>query len=298
MTARTKAAIKAFFETGDAPTQTQFGDLVDSYAQASAAISSFAGAFTATVSGGVATATLASAAVGTTNIEGRAVSLPKIAFGTVGNILYYAASGVPTLLAAGTSGQVLTMGASIPSWSSAAAATGGLPNGGYAANRYYLGAGTLFNTSGGALSANTLYASPFNVGAATTFTRIGISVTTGSPGNARLGIYNWADGAPSTLVADCGTVSVASTAVVEVTISQALSPGIYALVLVTDTTPTVRLATTHALSNSYMGAADSTGNTDALYITRAFSYASLPTPFGSPTYVAGTSGPAIWLRVV
>ena len=31
MTARDKSSIKAFFETGDTPTQTQFGDLVDSY---------------------------------------------------------------------------------------------------------------------------------------------------------------------------------------------------------------------------------------------------------------------------
>lgn len=31
MTARSKTAIKAFFETGDVPTQTQFGDLIDSY---------------------------------------------------------------------------------------------------------------------------------------------------------------------------------------------------------------------------------------------------------------------------
>lgn len=37
MTARSKSEIKAFFETGDRPTQTQFSDLVDSYIDTSAA---------------------------------------------------------------------------------------------------------------------------------------------------------------------------------------------------------------------------------------------------------------------
>jgi hypothetical protein len=40
MTAQSKATIKSYFETGDKPTQAQFGDLVDSYADVSAVVTS------------------------------------------------------------------------------------------------------------------------------------------------------------------------------------------------------------------------------------------------------------------
>ena len=43
MTARAKSAIKAFFETGDVPTQTQFADLIDSYQDVSALLTAIAG---------------------------------------------------------------------------------------------------------------------------------------------------------------------------------------------------------------------------------------------------------------
>ena len=49
---------------------------------------------------------LADNAVDTAAIADNAVTLAKIADGTQGDILYYAASGAPTLLGAGTSGQV------------------------------------------------------------------------------------------------------------------------------------------------------------------------------------------------
>lgn len=43
MTARDKTAIKAFFETGDVPTQAQFADLIDSYQDVSALLTAIAG---------------------------------------------------------------------------------------------------------------------------------------------------------------------------------------------------------------------------------------------------------------
>lgn len=61
---------------------------------------------------------IAAGAVGTAELADDAVTLAKMEHGTQGDILYYAASGVPTRLAAGTAGQLLlTNGAGAnPAW--------------------------------------------------------------------------------------------------------------------------------------------------------------------------------------
>lgn len=59
--------------------------------------------------------------VATSNIDNNAVTLDKLEDGTQGDVLYYAAAGAPTRLAAGTSGHVLTtqgVGAD-PQWQAA-----------------------------------------------------------------------------------------------------------------------------------------------------------------------------------
>lgn len=127
MTAQSKAVIKSYFETGDQPTQQQFADLVDSYADAgSTGITQLIGDVLASGSGTGVSAVIASAAVTTSKIEDRAVSLAKMGFGTQGQIIYYAASGVPTLLNVGASSQVLTVQAGLPVWASAATGGGGV----------------------------------------------------------------------------------------------------------------------------------------------------------------------------
>jgi len=92
-----------------------------------------------------------------------------------------------------------------------------------------------------ALVADQIYAVPFIVERALTIDRLAIEVTTGDAGKiARLGIYN--DGAnmyPGTLVQDYGTVSVAAAAVVAASADQALTPGLYWLVVVSDGVPTL-----------------------------------------------------------
>lgn len=69
----------------------------------------------------VDTAGIADSAVETAKINDNAVTLAKLADGTQGGVIYYAASGVPTELAAGTSGQFLkTQGAAAnPTWATA-----------------------------------------------------------------------------------------------------------------------------------------------------------------------------------
>lgn len=149
------------------------------------------------------------------------------------------------------------------------------------------------------LVANRMYAMPFVAPGRTgvTIDRLGINVTTGSSGNARLGIYNDSSGYPGTLLLDAGTVVTTSIAVVTVTISQALTPGNrYWLVYVSNATPTVRSipvnSCSHALGfSSALGTAGNCG----LYVS--FTYGALPTPFPStPTMITANPIPALFYR--
>lgn len=84
------------------------------------------------------------------------------------------------------------------------------------------------------LTQNAEFAVRFEVGATTTFDRIGIEVTTGGAGGTvRLGIrYDGANGGPGTLLLDAGTVTATGTGFQEITISQVLTPGRWWLVAV------------------------------------------------------------------
>lgn len=92
------------------------------------------------------------------------------------------------------------------------------------------------------MTADTIYAYPFLVARAMTIDRLAVEVTTGASGKIiRLGIYaNGTNLYPGALVKDAGTVSATTAAVVAATISQALTKGLYWLVLVSDGTPTLR----------------------------------------------------------
>lgn len=115
-------------------------------------------------------------------------------------------------------------------------------NKGYVLNRYYYPVTIRPVTSVQVFNLNRIYAAPFVVSENDTFTRIGIEVTTLSAGNARLGIYNFDNGIPTTLVADLGTVSTASTGEKEITISQVLPSGVYALCFILSINTELRLS--------------------------------------------------------
>lgn len=167
-------------------------------------------------------------------------------------------------------------------------------NNGYALNRYNFGL-AIAASSGAAVTANRLYAIPHVVGETTTFTRIGIRVSSAIAGNARLGIYNWAAGVPTTLVLDCGTVSTGTLGDKEITISQSLAAGVYALGVVFDAAPSVAVANERNLINYLVGDVSSTGNDVFQYVAHV--YGALPASFGTPTYT-GTASPSLWLRKV
>ena len=174
----------------------------------------------------------------------------------------------------------------------------GLSLGGWHASRYHGGQTTAPNsTQTLALSANTLYVIPYAVGDTATFVRIGIDVTTADAGkNARLGIYAWSNGVPGARILDAGTVSVGSTGVKEIVINQALNAGMYGLALVSDGAPTVRANSVAPVATFAIGTA-TPGVADYL-MSRAFTYGSLPDPWGTPGYGAGSVEiPIILMRV-
>ena len=114
---------------------------------------------------------------------------------------------------------------------------------------YPLGSGA---TGTNTLPNGFLYVVPWELGAATTLTRLGIDVSTvGEAGSkVRLGIYadtgNWY---PGSLVLDAGQLLGDSATMQELTISQALTAGTYWLGAVgqsaTTTPPTIRVAASY-----------------------------------------------------
>ena len=173
----------------------------------------------------------------------------------------------------------------------------------YTTARYFCSEITNPTGSGAAsATADKLYAVPFIVSETTTFTRIGINVTAAASAGklARLGIYSsLTTFLPGTRVLDAGTVSIASTGLKEITISQQLTPGLYWLALLVNEAVTVSgagapVAYFMILCVSTPGAA----STDFVPY-RDFSYAALPDPFGTLTGYTNLAscGPQIWMRV-
>ena len=168
---------------------------------------------------------------------------------------------------------------------------------GYANNKYYLP----YLMSGGATVniqvANQINYVPFFVRKKTTFTRIGVNVTLSAGTSARLGIYNVANGVPTSLLLDCGTISTASTGEKEATISQSLNVGFYYLAIVCDNTPTINSVTTNATSSSYAIGQLSRFTANYAYFAANGSI-TLPNPAQISLTELGSSIPAISLRVV
>ena len=146
-----------------------------------------------------------------------------------------------------------------------------------------------------AFSANRLYAAPFLVPRTMTFDRIAIQVGTGSgAANARLGIY--ADGTnlyPGALVLDAGIVSVASAALVTITINQQLTKGLYWMACLTDGTPSLYTiygcAQILGLSSGHLGSPN-----QGWCVTQT--YGALPDPFTAGGIILNAEIPLVVLR--
>lgn len=168
--------------------------------------------------------------------------------------------------------------------------------GGYAAGRYYAGEAVSPAASGTmAVAANTMYATPFVVRQQQLWTKIGCYVTTGTAGVfAYLGIYRMENGIPTTRVLDAGALGLESSGTKEITISQVLPAGMYALiVLANNSGATIKAGPLSSASLNAVGVA-AVGTSDTI-IKGSASYGTLPATFPSVTYATGDS-PVFTLR--
>jgi hypothetical protein len=162
--------------------------------------------------------------------------------------------------------------------------------GGYVAGRFYAGEALSPAASGTlAVVANTMYATPFVVRQQQLWTKIGCNVTTGLAGVfAYLGIYRMENGIPTTRVLDAGALGLESSGTKEITISQVLPAGMYALiVLANNSGATIKAGTLSAASVAAVGVA-AIGTADTLMKGSA-SYGTLPATFPTVTYATGDS---------
>ena len=169
--------------------------------------------------------------------------------------------------------------------------------GGYAAGRFYAGEtlSPAITTGTLALSANIMYVMPFAVRQQQTWTKLGCQVTTGSGGVfAYMGIYRMENGIPTKLVFDAGAVGLDSAGTKEITMSTPLLAGMYALVILPNSSgATIRAGTPSDAALSTIGTS-AIGTADTL-ITAAQSYGTLPTTFPVLTR-SSNSTPLLTLR--
>jgi len=144
-------------------------------------------------------------------------------------------------------------------------------------------------TSTGLLTQNTLYAYPWAVPNPITLTRLSVDVTTaGEAGSVlRLGIfYDNGTTIPDVLLLDAGTVAGDAIAQPEITISQALNPGIYWLSTVAQvcptTPPTVRILSVGAQPGVSNASLPGSGQTYQ-GMSRTGISGALPANFGAVT---------------
>lgn len=171
--------------------------------------------------------------------------------------------------------------------------------------RYYLTASQNAVQSVSTLGVGNLRVTPWFVPNAVTVSRIGAEiVSAGDSGSKlRLGIYA-DDGTcyPGALVLDAGTIAADSNTVQEITVSQALTPGLYwvgaAVQIVSVTQPTVRCVNAPPIvPHIHVGAAAPS----AAQLTFGFVHTSvtgaLPTPFTSTVGASSTAPARIFVKV-
>ena len=168
--------------------------------------------------------------------------------------------------------------------------------GGYAQARYYAGEALSPSASGTlTLTANTMYATPFAIRQQQVWTKIGVNVSTAqATASAYLGIYRMENGKPTSLVGTPGTVSLATTGLKELTISEMLPQGMYAVFILSSISAVVITAGT--LSNDAIATVGTTtfGGAETL-ITGSYTYGTPPATFPTVVYATGSS-PLITLR--
>lgn len=156
--------------------------------------------------------------------------------------------------------------------------------------RYYFGHMTGGNTGGSTFDATRPVFGVLIARRAVTLDRIGISVTTAAASTvARLGIYrDTGTGFPGTLLLDAGEVDCSTTGGKEIVISQALTPGIYWLTMMTNGSTITIESMPNGSHNGWFGYSTLTANGAA-----ASSYEAGPQTYGALASDASTYSPGI-----
>ncbi|RTL03729.1 hypothetical protein EKK58_12265 [Candidatus Dependentiae bacterium] len=144
--------------------------------------------------------------------------------------------------------------------------------------------------------ANYMYYCPIAIPNGITATRIGINVVTAAAGSIRLGFYNDVNGAPSGApLLDAGTVNTSTTGEKEITISLALSPGMYWLAFVSNVALQITAEAMNAGVNTFnFGTLTGAGNAITC-ANHAFTFGALPS-VGTLNWWDTKFPPRIWIR--
>jgi hypothetical protein len=168
---------------------------------------------------------------------------------------------------------------------------------------YFTSSATAVNTSS-TLANGTFRVAPWYVPNACTISRIGAEITSaGDAGSKlRIGIYSDTGScAPGSLLLDAGTIAGDSATVQEITVSQALTPGIYwvgaAVQLVTVTQPTARvLSAAQGYLNLPLGTSAPSANQTMLGFSATGATAALPGSFNA-TVTTSSLTPRVFVKV-
>ena len=112
----------------------------------------------------------------------------------------------------------------------------------------------------------------------------------------RLGIYSDDDYYPGSLALDAGEVDLSTSGAKEIVINQALSPGLYWLVLLVNNW-TDLTATKSEWVPGFHGMPSSGGNNPGVLLAKSQAYGGLPTPFpGGGSYSTDSVVHFIYMR--
>lgn len=144
------------------------------------------------------------------------------------------------------------------------------------------------------VAVNTIYVTYVHVPRRCTIAVLGFNVTTGATGSGIVGMYKVKDTMLTTLVAQTGALSTATTGAREGAVSVQIDSGLYAIVAVFNATPTIGW---HEINSHHIiGASSITGFSEQAYISSSFG--TLPTTANiAPTFAANTIEPHLWFRI-
>jgi len=156
-------------------------------------------------------------------------------------------------------------------------------------------------SAAGAAAANVLYATPIYLPDTCRVDALICSVTVGSAGNMRMGLYTDLNGYPDTRLFVATEITTVATAGLKYqAVGMTLPYGFYWAACVFDSTPTMQEDDNGASGQTmgpWLGGDSATDVTVHPGINVAFTYAALPTPFTASAAYSSTTQPRILLRI-